>query len=175
MPLAEIQTQHLKLQPLRAQDLSRLIEIAGLKEIADTTISVPHPFEDRDARAWLEHYSTNAENLGWGIYISDPDTYLVGFIALNHIDRTHEQAEISFWIDPSYSGRGYVTEAARAILQYAASRLNLHRVEAYHMKRNLGSGRVLQKLGFEHEGTLKGRVLKWGVREDVHLWAKLAT
>ena len=160
MKHAELRTKRLMLNQLKTHDLSRLVEIAGMREIADTTISVPHPFRDCDARSWLDHYSTNAQNLGWGIFASNKKARLIGFIALNHIDKTHKQAELSFWIDPSESGKGYITEAAGELLQYSSTDLNLHRIEAYHMARNPGSGRVLQKLGFKREGILKGRVLK---------------
>jgi len=66
-----------------------------------------------------------------------------------------------------------VTEAAEALLLYAENTLGLHRIEAYHMARNPGSGRVLEKLGFRQEGLLRDRVRKWGQREDVLLWSKI--
>ena len=47
--------------------------------------------------------------------------------------------------------------------------LGLNRIHAHHMVRNPGSGRVLEKVGFQHEGLLRQRVVKWGVFEDVIL------
>lgn len=168
-----IRTQQLSLLALCGDDLPRLCQIAGLRSIADTTISVAHPFRSADGEAFLERYANGSNNIGWGIHPSDEIRNFIGFIGLNHIEHEHEQAEISFWIDPAWSGRGIVTEAAEAVLQYAEETLGLHRIDAYHMVRNPGSGRVLEKLGFAQEGYLRDRVRKWGVREDVLLWSKI--
>src|SRR5262249_2743839 len=85
----------------------------------------------------------------------------------------HEVAELSFWITESAAGHGYITEAARAALDYGFRELGLNRVCAYHMVRNAASGRVLARIGMSQEGRLRQRVRKWGVYEDVLLWAVL--
>lgn len=168
-----IHTARLTLAPVGEADLPRLCAIAALRSIADTTISIPHPFEPADGQAFLARYAAGSGNLGWGIHPSDAIGTFVGFTGLNHVDHEHQQAEISFWIDPAWSGRGMVTEAAAALLDHAENALGLHRIEAYHMARNPGSGRVLQKLGFRQEGLLRDRVRKWGQREDVLLWSRI--
>jgi RimJ/RimL family protein N-acetyltransferase len=70
-------------------------------------------------------------------------------------------------------GQGYMSEALQPIIRYGFEDLDLNRLYAYHMVRNSGSGKVLQKNGFELEGVLRQRVRKWGVFEDVKLWAML--
>jgi [ribosomal protein S5]-alanine N-acetyltransferase len=70
-------------------------------------------------------------------------------------------------------GQGYMSEALQPILRCGFEDLDLNRLYAYHMTRNLGSGKVLQKNGFVQEGLLRQRVQKWGVFEDVKLWAIL--
>ena len=66
-------------------------------------------------------------------------------------------------------GRGYATEAARAVIEYGFSVLNLHRIYAMHFSRNPASGRVMEKCGMVHEGRFREHVRKWGVFEDVDL------
>lgn len=85
----------------------------------------------------------------------------------------HKEGELSFWIAESAAGKGYVTEAAHAVLDYAFDGLRLNRICADHMVRIPGSGAVLRKIGMTQEGRLRQRVNKWGVFEDVLIWAVL--
>ena len=57
------------------------------------------------------------------------------------------QGEIGFVLNRHYWGCGYMTEAARAVLQYGFQRLNLHRIYATCRPANVASTRVLEKLG----------------------------
>ena len=101
------------------------------------------------------------------------DASLLGVISLRHLDPEHGCGELSYWLATSAHGHGYATEAAGAVVQHAFVDRHLNRVEAYQMVRNTASQRVLSRLGFRLEGVLRERVIKWGVREDVQLWAKL--
>jgi RimJ/RimL family protein N-acetyltransferase len=66
-----------------------------------------------------------------------------------------------------------MSEALKPMISFGFDHLSLSRLYAYHMLRNPGSGRILQKNGFVQEGVLRQRVRKWGVFEDVALWAML--
>jgi [ribosomal protein S5]-alanine N-acetyltransferase len=70
-------------------------------------------------------------------------------------------------------GQGYATEAARAVLRYGFEELKLNRIYAHHMTKNPASGRVLEKIGMQREGCLRQMIRKWGVLEDVVLYAIL--
>jgi hypothetical protein len=69
--------------------------------------------------------------------------------------------------------QGYMSEALKPATAFGFNHLSLNRLYAYHMLRNPSSGKVLQKSGFVQEGVLRQRVRKWGVFEDVALWAIL--
>jgi [ribosomal protein S5]-alanine N-acetyltransferase len=69
-------------------------------------------------------------------------------------------AELSFWLAVTAWGKGYMSEALRTGLKVSFGQLNLNRLCAYHMLRNPGSGRVLQKNGFMQAGLLRQRVRK---------------
>ena len=90
----------------------------------------------------------------------------MGAIGL-HVDTNHDRAEIGYWIGVPYWGRGYVTEAAKAIVDYVFNTLGLNRVFAFHFTRNPASGRVLQKIGMKREGTMRQHIVKWGEHVDV--------
>ncbi|RUS96530.1 hypothetical protein DSM106972_087170 [Dulcicalothrix desertica PCC 7102] len=89
------------------------------------------------------------------------------------IEREHSQAELSFWLAVGVWGQGYMSEALKPLLRFGFEDLGLNTLYAYHMIKNPGSGKVLQKNGFVQEGILRQRVRKWGVFEDVKLWAIL--
>jgi [ribosomal protein S5]-alanine N-acetyltransferase len=172
-----LQTARLTLRPLLPEDAGPLISLAGDRAIADTTISVPHPFTSEHARAWISQYG-RAEPASLHRYfavILRSEQALIGVVALRDIDREHSQAELSFWIGRPYWGRALATEAAAAVLAFAFGDLQLNRVTAYHMVRNAASRRVLTRLGFQGEGLLRQRVRKWGVFEDVLAYALLRT
>ncbi len=71
-------------------------------------------------------------------------------------------AEIGYIIDKSYWGKGLVPEAMRALIHYYTEVLTLRRIEAKHFAENEKSGRVMQKLGMQYEGTLKSKVFAQG-------------
>jgi len=172
-----IHTARLTLRPFQPEDAEPLRILAGDRAIADTTISVPHPFTAEDARAWITEYA-RADSVCMHRYFAvvlRSEGALIGAVALRDIDREHAQAELSFWIGRAYWGRGLATEAASAALRFAFEELQLNRVTAYHMVRNAASRRVLARLGFQGEGLLRQRVRKWGVFEDVLAYALLRT
>lgn len=178
-----IDTQRLRLRWLFLEDAAALAKLAGRREIADTTISIPHPYSEEQARQWIAARSTESRSKELALAITrKEDGALVGAISLRDIDIEHSQAEIGFWIGVEWWGQGYATEAVRAVLSLVFNILELNRVCAHHMVRNSASGRVLQKVGMQCEGLLRERVRKWGRFEDVVLcsilradWQRLAT
>lgn len=174
-PIKQIETSRLALRPFARGDHAELVRIAGLRSIADTTISVPHPFTPDDALALIER-ARDPSGSSLSLAIEERSSKaLLGYVGLHHIDRDHGQAEISFWIDPDRQGEGIAKEAVGGLIGHAFGAMELHRIEAYFMSRNPASGRLLASLGFQEEGFLRQRVVKWGRREDVRLWALLAT
>ena len=165
-------TQHLYLRPLRLDDASSLQNLAGAKEIADTTISIPHPYKLEDAEQYIAQYQEDfkQEAVRFGIE-TQARRQLIGAIELRDIDREHLQAELSFWIGVPWWGRGFASEAAQGILSYGFEQIHLNRIYAHHMVRNPSSGRVMEKIGMQKEGLMRQRVRKWEKFEDVVLWA----
>lgn len=69
--------------------------------------------------------------------------------------------------------RGLATEAARLLVEFGFSVLGLHRIFAYHHPDNVASGRVLAKLGMQHEGRLRENMRSHGAWRDSMVWAIL--
>jgi RimJ/RimL family protein N-acetyltransferase len=76
----------------------------------------------------------------------------VGWCSMFHWNPVYRSLGIGYCLDEPAWGKGYATEAVRAMLQWAYGALDLNRVEAELDTRNAASARVLEKLGFEREG-----------------------
>ncbi|AGB17723.1 acetyltransferase, ribosomal protein N-acetylase [Halovivax ruber XH-70] len=76
---------------------------------------------------------------------------IVGAVSLFDIDRV--SGTLSYWLLPDYRGEGYATEAVSVLCNYAVRELGLHRIQADVFDENDASRRLLERLGFVHEGT----------------------
>ena len=154
-----------------AADVQRL---AGDREIASTTLTIPHPYEDGVAEAWIATHQEKYEKgelANFAIELQSKNS-LIGAIGL-HITRKHAHAELGFWIGREYWRQGYCSEAADEVLRYGFNVLGLNRIYSHHFRRNPASGRVMQKIGMRHEGTLRQHISKWGAFEDLEQYAIL--
>lgn len=169
-----IKTQRLLLRPPKQSDSSAIQKAAGIREIADTMISLPHPYPDGEGERYIVRQIAEREAGHSVTFIIEQKTEgFCGLIELREIDHVHSQGELSFWLKTEVWGRGYMSEAVRAMVRYGFEEINLNRLYAYHMLRNPATGRVLEKNGFKKEGLLRQRVRKWGKFEDVSIWAML--
>lgn len=76
---------------------------------------------------------------------------IAGAVSLFDIDRV--SGTLSYWLLPDYRGEGYATEAVSLLCDYALRELGLHRIRADVFAENDASKRLLERLGFVHEGT----------------------
>jgi RimJ/RimL family protein N-acetyltransferase len=79
---------------------------------------------------------------------------LIADVSLLWASEAHRQGELGFVVHPAHQGRGYATEASRPMLDFAFEALALHRVVGRLEPRNVGSARVLEKLGMRREAQL---------------------
>jgi [ribosomal protein S5]-alanine N-acetyltransferase len=169
-----LDTERLQLRPFSLADAADVQRLAGDFAIADTTLNIPHPYQDGMAEAWIRSHPGQF-NAGVGVPLAiarKADGALLGAISLMRIAYRH-QGELGYWIGKPFWGQGYCSEAGAAVLRYAFGELGLIRVHARHLTRNPASGRVLQKLGFSYEGTLRQHVRKWEQFEDLALYGLL--
>ncbi len=169
-----LKTERLILRPFTLADTPELQRLAGDRDVASTTLSIPHPYENGVAEAWI---STHQERFDKGertifAITHGKQGYLIGSIRLK-IDKEFDRAEMVYWIGKPYWNQGYCTEAARAVLKYGFEILGLNRIYATHFGRNPASGRVIQKIGMKHEGCLRQHIKKWGNYEDLETYAIL--
>lgn len=166
-------TSRLILRPFTLADAPEVARLAGDRRIADTTLNIPHPYDESMAAAWIGTHDEAAERGdGVTLAITEKDGGLVGAVGLS-IAHAQQRAELGYWVAVPYWRRGYATEAAAAMVDYAFNALGLRRVVAHCLTRNVGSARVMEKVGMQREGTLRQHVIKWDASEDVALYAIL--
>ena len=168
-------TSRLLLGAFEAGDAAELQRLASDREIADTTVSIPHPYELDHALAWIGHQrreSVRGRTTNFAVRLL-PGPRLIGCAGLRDIDQEHSQAELGFWIGREWWGHKYAREAAAAVVRFGFEQLGLNRIYAHHMARNPAAGQVLLHIGMQREGLLRERVRKWGVYEDVIVYAIL--
>ena len=153
----EIATERLLLRPFRAGDAEDVRLLANSHNVSRTTLNIPYPYEPGVAERWIAGHPRLWElrNSGtWAITLEGPGT-LLGAITLSWIIST--RGELGYWIGEAYWGRGYCSEAARALIEFGFGRLEMTRIVAEHLRGNPASGRVMQKAGMRHTGSRRKR------------------
>jgi ribosomal-protein-alanine N-acetyltransferase len=120
-----------------------------------------------DDRAW-----TVGTGYAFAVLDLDAGERIAGRVALANVVRgAWGNATVGYWVDEAVRGRGHATAAVGCALRFAFSEAGLHRVQPAIMPRNAPSRRVVEKLGFRHEG----RALRYleidGVWEDHDIFA----
>lgn len=169
-----LETLRLKLRPFSLSDARDVMRLAGDRDIADTTLNIPHPYADGMAESWIEThkpgYETNS-SVTFAVVLRD-GACLVGAIGLT-IDVRFNKAELGYWTGRPYWNKGYATEAAKAAVEFGFSDLRLNRIYARHLARNPSSGRVMEKIGMQQEGIARQDLMKWEKYEDMVLYGIL--
>jgi len=150
--MPRLETERLLLRPFTLSDAKDVQRLAGNKAIADTTLNIPHPYEDGMAEAWISSHQPGfeaGEQAAFAITLK-PGGKLIGAISLK-IDTATQMAELGYWVGKPFWGIGYCTEAANRIVEYGLAEFDLRRIHAIHLERNPASGRVLQKIGMSRE------------------------
>ena len=120
-----------------------------------------------DTEAW-------AAGAGYALAIVDrrAGDRLVGRVALSNVVRgPWQNATMGYWVDLAANGRGHATDAVYLTCQFAFEHAGLHRVQPAIMPRNARSRRVVEKVGFRHEGTAVRYLKIAGVWEDHDIYA----
>lgn len=168
-------TERLFLRPFNMADASTVQRHAGMKILSDMTEAIPYPYLDGMAEEWIATHATawKAKTSVTYAVCEDLDGGVVGCIGLQ-ISKQHNRASLGYWFGVDFWGKGYCTEAASAVLNFAFTSLELNRIDAIHLSHNLASGAVMKKMGMLHEGTHRQYVIKNGHFHDVETYAILA-
>jgi RimJ/RimL family protein N-acetyltransferase len=148
-------TERLLLRPGWSQDAPALFRAIADERIVRNLATAPWPYRPEDAQAWLATERSPSEPSLLIFRCTDAAPELIGAIGFGR--RPAGEMEFGYWIVRRHWGRGYATEAGRALLAAARHGLRLKRLDAGHFIDNPASGRVLEKLGFQPTGTIAPR------------------
>lgn len=168
-------TAHFRLRELTEDDADAMVDLFGNPEVVRYLIVEP-PCDNRERALemirWMKGFYDSHEAIRWAITFHDDDT-LIGTCGFHFWSREHRRCDIGYDLNPKYWGRGYMTEIAHAIVRWCFENLNLHRIQADCTAGNIGSERVLEKVGFRHEGTWRENTFEHGRFVDLKQYGLL--
>ncbi len=167
-----LHTPRITLRPFTLADAPALYTYLNDKETSRNLGYIPYPYVEGMAEEWIAtHESEFVENRQVIFCISDARTQAVmGSMGLV-LNFDMRQAELGYWIGRPFWGKGYGTEAARRVVQYAMAELPLIKIYARPFAYNLASQRLLEKSGFVREAVLRKHFCKWGEMLDMAYYA----
>jgi ribosomal-protein-alanine N-acetyltransferase len=112
------------------------------------------------------------EGIRWAICLKDNDQ-LIGTCGFHHISPTHYKCEIGYDLLPDFWGKGIMTNALHAILQFGFEQMNFNRIEAIVDPINTKSYALLDRLGFQREGLHRQSFFEKGRFVDVYIYSML--
>jgi RimJ/RimL family protein N-acetyltransferase len=153
METVELTTERLVLRAPTAADVEAIEAACQDPEIPRWT-TVPSPYTREDAEDFVrlvEGWWADGKETVWAIFA---DGRLVGMIGLHDVEQHHTggHAEIGFWVVASARGKGYILEAARAVIDWGFAELGLVRITWRAVAGNVPSARTARALGFHYEG-----------------------
>ncbi|MNO60009.1 Ribosomal-protein-serine acetyltransferase [compost metagenome] len=176
MLTTELHTERLHLRKMKVSDSPSLFEVWSDSEV--TKFMNIDCFTDesqvKDMIKLLDEFSLDNKAIRFSI-IEMESNKIIGSCGYNSLDFENAKAEVGYDIARAFWGRGYASEAISALLDYAFLSLKLNRIEAKVEPENVNSVKVLQKLNFTFEGTLRQseRVIEKFI--DLNMYSKLIT
>lgn len=168
----DFETNRLLLRKLKLADVQDMYEYSQDPDVCRFVTWDAHLSKqdtEQFLQAVLDQYE-NAFNFFWGIEWKE-NKKLIGTIDFVNLSFPHKKAEIGYILSKEYWGKGIMTEAAKEIIKFAFINLGLVRIEARCFKENIGSEKVMQKIGMKYEGTMRKAMFAKGKQWDVKLYA----
>ena len=173
-----LQTDRLLLREFQSQDVAVVFEIFRREDVnryvgGELMQSITEAEERVKTRLNLFR---DGMGVRWAITLLENPTRLIGSCGYFNLRRGTETREMGYELHPDYWNRGLVTEALRAVLNFAFSTespAHVHRMEAIVIPETIPSIRVLEKLGFQLEGIRREFGYWKGSYQDVCLYALL--
>ena len=153
----------------REGDLASLVRYANNRNVwINLRDRFPHPYPEADGRDWIARCLESGPLTHFAIATTD---VAIGGIGLTLQDNVYRRsAELGYWLGEPFWGRGIMTLAAHAIVEWAFPELDVRRIYSSVFPWNPAPSRALEKAGFSFEGRRKGAVLKDGQITDELLY-----
>ena len=170
-----LETERLILRKLRLEDAKDIFEYASDPEVSKYVTWETHKsIEDsiNFIKSSLANYNKK-EVIDWGIVYKE-NNKLIGTCGyfLWALEQ-HSRAEIGYVIGKKYWGKGIMTEAVKEAIKFGFEKMNLNRIQAMCLPDNIGSYRVMEKVGMKYEGVIREYIYIKGKFQDLKLYSIL--
>jgi ribosomal-protein-alanine N-acetyltransferase len=172
-----IETERLVLRPVSEADADAVFAACSNPNVTRFTLFDTHRTIEY-SRRFVHDYAIGsyAERMPDPFAITlrhDERPRMVGSVGCHWASRPNGTMELGYWLAEHLWGRGITAEAARAVLRFVFAEYSVERVQARVIVGNTPSVRVLEKLGFRHEGTLRSALFRRERFEDVMMFGLL--
>ncbi len=157
------------MRPFERDDASSVQRLAGDQLVAQAATTIPHPYPDGAAEAWIATHEAGyagGKEVTYAVVLRETSE-LVGTVSLLNISKGHARAELGYWTGVQYWGRGYCTEAVVRLMNFGREHLQVTKFVARCSAQNQASARVMEKSGLVKEGLLLKHVHRFGKYEDM--------
>lgn len=158
----------------RLSDAADLAAAIGNKRVQDNLRDgLPYPYTPQDGTEYITAMlsADETETFAFAVTVKDRAVGSIGIFRQGNIHRL--TAELGYYLAEEYWGRGIMTEAVRQACESVFKTSDIVRIYAEPFAYNKASCRVLEKAGFQYEGTLRRNALKNGRIIDMRLYALL--
>ncbi len=165
----EIKTERLFLRPYQEEDVSAVFMVLSAHPEITKWMLFDPPRKIGDTREFFKQSQKNFPKKGvvFSIFEDDKFAGIVGLeFEMKKYNTNINLARIGYWLDPAFHGRGIMTEAASAVIDFAFLKLGIHKVETGHFAKNEASRRVIEKCGFRKIGVREKHFFRHGKWED---------
>ena len=132
---------------------------------------LPYPYTEQDGKEFISAMLSADESETFAFAIT-VDNMVIGSIGIFRQGNIHRQtAELGYYIAEEYWGKGIMTEAVKQICEYVFGDSDIIRIYAEPFAYNIASCRVLEKVGFQYEGTLRSNAVKNGKVIDMKMYS----
>ena len=155
-------------------DAENLAKALSNKKVQDNLRDgLPYPYTEQDGKDFIYAMLSADENETFAFAIT-VDNIAIGSIGVFRQGNIHRRtAELGYYIAEEYWGKGIMTEAVRQICEYVFSESDIIRIYAEPFAYNTASCRVLEKAGFQYEGTLRSNAVKNEKVIDMKMYSKI--
>ncbi|TMU83635.1 GNAT family N-acetyltransferase [Bacillus sp. BHET2] len=173
--LSKLETKHLTLRKINRQDIEDIFYYGSNPNVSKRVSWETHKSKEDTERfidAVLEGYSQNNKAL-WGMELKSTGKIIgtIDFVTINH---KHNNAELGYVLSEDYWGNGLTTEATQKIVEVGFTELGLVRIQARCFVENIGSQRVMEKVGMSFEGLIRKGMFAKGEYQDLKLYSIFA-
>ena len=174
-----IETARLRLRPFTPADVDAVHGYHSLEAVARYQYWEPRSRDEvvEEVAKWADggwdRRAPEADAIVFAVTLKQSGI-LIGDMVLLFRDREARQGEIGFTFHPSHGGKGYATEAARAVLAAGFGHFNLHRIFGRCDARNRASWRLMERLGMRREAHFREHALFKGAWDEGFYYAMLA-